>query len=77
MAVIGGDKSASGYKPTSDDYKRFSDVGKSSFGAREILWLASQGVVKGNPDGTFRGADKLSRQDMSVFIHRYCAIEFK
>ena len=67
LAGVGG---ASSYQPSASDYRRFSDVKKGSFASTEILWLASAGITKGNADGTFRGGDKLSRQDMAVFLHR-------
>lgn len=62
--------SASTFKPSAKDYAKFKDVKKGSFAATEILWLASTGITQGNPDGTFRGTNKLNRQDMAVFLHR-------
>ena len=71
LAGVGG---ASSYQPSASDYRRFSDVKKGSFASTEILWLASAGITKGNADGTFRGGDKLSRQDMAVFLYRYAKL---
>ncbi|KFI59086.1 Ig-like domain-containing protein [Bifidobacterium gallicum] len=70
FAKVMGDASASSFKPSAADYARFSDVKQGSFGATEILWLTSVGIVKGNTDGTFRGGSNLTREDMAVFLHR-------
>ncbi|EFA22172.1 alpha amylase, catalytic domain protein [Bifidobacterium gallicum DSM 20093 = LMG 11596] len=70
FAKVMGDASASSFKPSAADYARFSDVKQGSFGATEILWLTSVGIVKGNTDGTFRGGNNLTREDMAVFLHR-------
>ncbi len=70
LAKLAGNKNALSFKPTEKDYAKFKDVKKGSFAATEILWLASTGITQGNPDGTFRGTNKLNRQDMAVFLHR-------
>lgn len=75
LAKLEGDESATSFAPTDKDYEKFSDVKKGSFGATEILWMASKGITKGNTDGTFRGTDKLSRQDAAIFLYRLAVVE--
>lgn len=37
----------------------------------DILWLATDGISTGNPDGTFKPADSITRQAMAAFLYRY------
>lgn len=48
----------------------FSDVSASHVFAGEINWLASSGVTRGWPDGTFRPEESISREAMAAFIYR-------
>lgn len=42
----------------------FSDVGSDEFYQSGILFLSSEGIVNGNPDGTFRPRSELNRAEM-------------
>ncbi|EFA23936.1 hypothetical protein BIFGAL_03046 [Bifidobacterium gallicum DSM 20093 = LMG 11596] len=75
LAKLEGDESAINFKPTDKDYTRFKDVKKDSFGAKEILWMAAKGITLGNPDGTFKGSAKLTRQDAAIFLYRLAKLE--
>ena len=46
---------------------------QGSYGAKEILWLARNGISQGS-NGRFNGNDKLTRQDMAVFLYRYAKL---
>ena len=59
------------FTPSASDMARFSDVDSSTPHAKEVWWLASQGVSSGYDDGTFRPYDGVSRCDMAAFLHRY------
>ncbi|MDO5496155.1 MAG: DUF3152 domain-containing protein, partial [bacterium] len=50
----------------------FVDVvaGREIF-AREIVWLAEQGISTGWPDGTFRPYEPVLRDSMAAFLHRF------
>ncbi|MBW3091348.1 S-layer homology domain-containing protein [Bifidobacterium miconisargentati] len=53
----------------------FTDVNEKSAHAKEVLWLASTGITKGYPDGTFGGMRPVVRQDMAAFLHRLAVYE--
>ncbi|KFI54244.1 putative S-layer y domain protein [Bifidobacterium choerinum] len=71
MAVQRGDKDAATFTPTDADYKKFSDVNKDTFGAKEILWAASKGITTGRYDGTFGGDEAVTRDQMVTFLWRF------
>ncbi|NLW58589.1 MAG: hypothetical protein GX068_07640, partial [Bifidobacterium pseudolongum subsp. globosum] len=71
MAVQRGDKDAAAFTPTEEDYKKFSDVDKDAFGAKEILWAASKGITTGRYDGTFGGDEAVTRDQMVTFLWRF------
>jgi hypothetical protein len=48
----------------------FTDVADTHQFFEEISWLADAGIADGFPDGTFRPADAVSRQTMTVFLYR-------
>lgn len=47
----------------------FSDTSTSAF-AKEISWAKAKGITNGNPDGTYRPADPVSRGAMAAFMYR-------
>jgi hypothetical protein len=49
----------------------FSDVADTEYYAEPVDWAAQNGIVLGYPDGTFRPGDIITRQDLSVILHRY------
>ncbi len=48
----------------------FPDVSATTPHAEDITWLAENGISTGFPDGTFRGGDAVTRQDMAAFLRR-------
>lgn len=50
--------------------RTFPDVNASTPHAEDIAWLAESGISTGFPDGTFRGGDAVTRQDMAAFLRR-------
>lgn len=50
--------------------RTFPDVNASTPHAEDIAWLAESGISTGYPDGTFRGGDAVTRQDMAAFLRR-------
>ena len=73
LAKVHGVAGAASFAPSAADYQRFSDVKQGSYGAKEILWLARNGISQGS-NGRFNGNDKLTRQDMAVFLYRYAKL---
>ncbi len=73
LAKVHGVAGAASFVPSDADYARFSDVNRGSYGAKEILWLARNGISQGSA-GRFKGNDKLTRQDMAVFLYRYAKL---
>ena len=73
-AVRRGIGDASSWKPAVADWDVFSDVGRDTPHAEDVLWLAHAGVSTGwrEADGsrTFRGMDTVKRQDMAAFLRR-------
>ena len=61
-------------EPAVADWDVFSDVGRNTPHAEDVLWLAHVGVSTGwrEADGscTFRGMDTVKRQDMAAFLRR-------
>lgn len=50
--------------------KSFSDVNMFTSHRDEILWAASNGIINGYEDGTFRGMASIRRQDAMVMLYR-------
>lgn len=67
------------FTPSAEDQARFTDVDWSTPFAKEIWWLADEGVSTGwkQNDGTyvFRGSANVTRQDMAAFMHRLIGTE--
>lgn len=49
---------------------KFPDVSDATPHADDITWLASNGITGGFPDGTYRGEQAVTRQDMAAFLRR-------
>lgn len=60
----------SGSPTVEDGGKTFTDVNPSTSHYQEIRWAASNGIINGYPDGTFRGMDSIKRQDAIVMLYR-------
>ncbi len=50
--------------------RTFPDVNATTPHAEDITWLAETSISTGFPDGTFRGDDAVTRQDMAAFLRR-------
>lgn len=57
--------------PASLPAPAFPDVPASNPFVKEIAWLASAGVTRGWPDGTFHPLDPVRRDAMAAFIYRF------
>jgi len=51
--------------------KPFPDVAKSNQFCEAIQWAKDEGIVKGNADGKFKGADLMDRQAIVAILFRY------
>ena len=62
------------FKPTAEQRAAFSDVDEGTPHAREVWWLAAQGISAGwtEADGTktFRPYETVKRCDMAAFLNR-------
>ena len=62
------------FEPTAEQRAAFSDVDEGTPHAREVWWLAAQGISAGwdEPDGTktFRPYETVKRCDMAAFLNR-------
>ena len=54
-----------------DREMRYSDVDEWEWFVDGICWASANGIVSGYEDGTFRPYDKVTRQEMAVFLYRY------
>lgn len=48
----------------------FPDVPTSDPSYREICWLVARGITSGYPDGTYRPASPVAREEMAAFLYR-------
>ncbi|RIJ67007.1 S-layer homology domain-containing protein [Nakamurella silvestris] len=51
--------------------KPFPDVAKNSEFCEAIQWAKDEGIVLGNADGKFHGADLMDRQAIAAILYRY------
>lgn len=51
----------------------FPDVSRDSGHREAILWMASQGLITGYADGTFRPDRQITRGEVAVIMHRYAS----
>lgn len=58
-------------EPTVTGAPSFSDVAPGSQFASAIRWMETTELSTGYADGTYRGADAVSRQAMAAFLYRY------
>lgn len=49
----------------------FTDVSTTQQFYKEMSWLASEGISKGWPDGTFRPFEPVARDAMAAFLYRF------
>jgi|GEM_PF-5268858 len=58
-------------EPAADGAQALSDVTGSEYYAKAAAWAASVGVFTGHEDGTFRGADSVTREQLIALLYRY------
>lgn len=62
--------------PSADELEnKFSDVNAGTYCYDAVLWAAENGVVYGNPDGTFRPNNAITREQMVAILYRYAGAE--
>ena len=49
----------------------FTDVKEGKFYTEAVLWAASQGIVEGNGDGTFKPEAAITREQLAAILYRY------
>lgn len=52
---------------------KFSDVSKDSPWAGAVAWAVQAGIAAGSADGTFSPQAMVSREQLAVFLYRFCA----
>ena len=50
----------------------FADVAQDAAYAEAVRWAASEKIVNGFGDGTFRPEEPVTRQDLAVMLMRFC-----
>lgn len=58
------------FSPTDEMKAQFTDVDDSTPHAKEIWWLASEGIAEGFSDGGFHPYDQIKRADQAAFLFR-------
>ena len=51
--------------------QKFSDVKESAWYAKAVTWASNNGVVAGNPDGTFGINGKATREQLALMFYKY------
>ncbi len=58
-------------EPTVSGSAAFSDVSRNAYYTKAVNWAASEDIVKGFTDGTFRPNDPVTREQMATIFFRY------
>ena len=58
-------------KPDVTYVQKFSDVKESAWYAKAVTWASNNGVVAGNPDGSFSINGKATREQMALMLYKY------
>ncbi len=58
-------------KPDVTYVQKFSDVKESAWYAKAVTWASNNGVVAGNPDGTFGVNGKATREQLALMFYKY------
>ena len=58
-------------KPAVTYVQKFSDVKESAWYAKAVTWASNNGVVAGNPDGTFGVNGKATREQLALMFYKY------
>lgn len=57
--------------PAVDRAMQYGDVEQNAWYAGAVRWAASEGIVTGYDDGTFRPDDPVTREQLAVILYRY------
>lgn len=49
----------------------FSDVGSDAWYKEALSWALAEDLIKGYPDGSFRGQDPISREELAFIFYQY------
>jgi len=55
----------------STNYNFFADVASDIWYSNAVMWAASEGIVNGFGDGTFRPGEEITREQMAVLFFRF------
>ena len=58
-------------KPSVTYVQKFSDVQESAWYAKAVTWASNNGIVAGNPDGTFGINGKATREQLALMFYKY------
>ena len=58
-------------KPAVTYVQKFSDVKEGAWYAKAVTWASNNGVVAGNPDGTFGINGKATREQLALMFYKY------
>ena len=58
-------------KPAVTYVQKFSDVKSGAWYANAVTWASNNGIVAGNPDGTFGVSGKATREQMAQMLYKY------
>ncbi len=58
-------------KPEVTYVQKFSDVKENAWYAKAVTWASNNGIVAGNPDGTFGINGKATREQMALMLYKY------
>lgn len=58
-------------KPETEYEQKFSDVKGTAWYAKQVTWASNNGIVAGNPDGTFGVNGKATREQLALMFYKY------
>ena len=58
-------------RPAAETDKSFTDVSEDDWYYDAVMWAAEEGIVLGNPDGTYAPEDDVTREQMVTILWRY------
>ena len=58
-------------KPETEYEQKFFDVKSSAWYAKQVTWASNNGIVAGNPDGTFGVNGKATREQLALMFYKY------
>ena len=50
---------------------KFSDISADDWYAQAVLWTTNEGIMDGFADGTFRPREKITKENLLVYLYRY------